>query len=223
MSVSDREVILMNKSVYSLVLSDEIVQEIDRMAYEAGASRSAMINQVLADYVRYTTPEKRMREVFSAIEHMLIGSVFEPQLQPSDSMFSLRSALDYKYNPSVRYSVELYKNARPLLGELRVSVRSQNSALVLAMLQFFKLWTQIENKYIGRVECAIEDGRYLRKLRLTDEKLTNEQIGSGIAGYINLLDSALKQYFETIHDPAAAVTAVEKRYVSHIHGGGMIL
>jgi hypothetical protein len=213
----------MNKSVYSLVLSDEIVQEIDRMAYETGASRSAMINQILAEYVRYTTPEKRMREVFSAIEHMLLGSVFEPQLQPSESMFSLRSALDYKYNPSVRYSVELYKNARPLLGELRVSVRSQNSALVLAMLQFFKLWMRIENKYIGRVECAMEDGRYLRKLRLTNEDLTNEQIGEGIAAYINLLDSALKLYFESIHDPALAVTNVEKRYVNHIHSGGMIL
>ncbi len=219
----DREVIIMNKSVYSLVLSDEIVQEIDRMAYEAGASRSAMINQVLADFVRYTTPEKRMREVFSAIEQMMLGGVFEPQLQPSESMFSLRSALDYKYNPSVRYSVELYKNARPLLGELRVSVRSQNSALVLAMLQFFKLWTRIENTYIGRVECAMEDGRYLRKLRLTDDKLTNEQIGAGIAGYINLLDSALKQYFETIHEPALAVNSVEKRYVNYIHSGSMIL
>ena len=213
----------MNKSVYSLVLSDEIVQEIDRMAYEAGASRSAMINQVLAEFVRYTTPEKRMREVFSAIEQMLLGGVFESQLQPSESMFSLRSALDYKYNPSVRYSVELYKNARPLLGELRVSVRSQNSALVLAMLQFFKLWTRIENTYIGRVECAMEDGRYLRKLRLTDDKFTNEQIGAGISGYINLLDSALKQYFETIHEPAMAVTSVEKLYVNYIHSGSMIL
>ena len=213
----------MNKSVYSLVLSDEIVQEIDRMAYEAGASRSAMANQILAEYVRYTTPEKRMREVFSAIEQMLLGGVFEPQLQPSDSMFSLRSALDYKYNPSVKYSVELYKNARPILGELRVSIRSQNSALVLALLQFFKLWTRIENTYIGRVECALEDGRYLRKLRLSDETLTNEQIGAGIAGYINLLDSALKYYFETIQEPALAVTGVEKRYVAYIHGGNMIL
>ncbi|MEN6637325.1 MAG: hypothetical protein ABFC56_15850 [Clostridiaceae bacterium] len=214
----------MNKSVYSLVLSDEIVQEIDRMAYEAGASRSAMINQILADYVRYTTPEKRMREVFSAIEQMLIGSVFEPQLQPSESMFSLRSALDYKYNPSVRYSVELYKNARPLLGELRVSVRSQNSALVLAMLQFFKLWMRIETLYIGRVECAMEDGRYLRKLRLSDDnKQTNEQIGEGIAAYINLLDSALKRYFENIQEPATAITSVEKLYVNYIHSGGMIL
>jgi len=214
----------MNKSVYSLVLSDEIVQEIDRMAYEASASRSAMINQILAEYVRYTTPEKRMREVFSAIEQMLIGSVFEPQLQPSESMFSMRSALDYKYNPSVRYSVELYKNARPLLGELRVSVRSQNSALVLAMLQFFKLWMRIETSYIGRVECAMEDGRYYRKLRLTDDsKHTNEQIGEGIAAYINLLDSALKQYFENIHEPALAMTNVEMLYVKHIHAGGMIL
>jgi len=213
----------MNKSVYSLVLSDEIVQEIDRMAYEAGSSRSALINQMLAEFVRYTTPEKRMREVFSAIEQMLLGSVFEPQLQPSESMFSLRSALQYKYNPSVKYSVELYKNARPLLGELRVSVRSQNSALVLAMLQFFKLWTRIEQTYVGRVECAMEDGRYLRKLRLTDEERTNEQIGAGIAGYINLLDSALKRYFELIHEPALALTGVEKLYVNYIHSGSMIL
>ena len=194
------------------------------MAYEMGASRSAMINQVLAEYVRYTTPEKRMREVFSAIEQMLLGSVFEPQLQPSESMFSLRSALDYKYNPSVRYSVELYKNARPLLGELRVSVRSQNSALVLAMLQFFKLWTRIETAYIGRVECAMEDGRYLRKLRLSDNKDPgNEQIGEGIAAYIRLLDSALKHYFEYLNDPTAAMTGVERLYVNYIRGGGMIL
>ena len=214
----------MNKSVYSLVLTDEVVQEIDRLAFEAGESRSAMINQVLADFVRYTTPEKRMREVFEAVEHMLTGGVFEPQLQPSDSMFSLKSALDYKYNPSVRYSVELYKNALPLLGELRVSVRSQNSALVLAMLQFFKLWTRIETAYIGRVECAIEDGRYLRKLRLTGgTEADNEAIGEGIAGYINLFDRALKSYFENLNEPAAAVADVEKYYVSYLHNGGMVL
>ena len=214
----------MNKSVYSLVLSDEIVQEIDRMAYETGASRSAMVNQILADRVRYTTPEKRMREVFSAIEQMLMGSVFEPQLQPSESMFSLRSALDYKYNPSVRYSVELYRNALPMLGELRVSIRSQNSALVLALLQFFKLWTRIETAYIGRVECAVEGGRYVRKLRLSENsKPSNEEIGEGIAGYINLLDSAMKLYFQNSNEPALAMASVEKRYVSHIRGGGMIL
>ena len=92
------------------------------------------------------------------------------------------------------------------------------------MMQFFKLWTRIETAYIGRVECAMEEGRYFRKLRLAEDgKLTNEEIGEGIAGYINLLDSALKAYFQNINDPAFAVTGVEKRYVEYIRGGGTIL
>ncbi len=214
----------MSKSVYSLVLTDEIVQEIDRMAYEANVSRSGMVNQILADSVRYTTPEKRMREVFDAIGHMLLGGAFEPLLQPSDSMYSLRSALDYKYNPSVRYCVELYQHARPLLGELRVSVRSQNSGFVLAMLQFFKLWTRVENAYIGRTEYAMEDGRYTRKLRLSEGSETdNESVGEGIAGYIRLFDRALKTYFGYLNEPAAAIQNVERLYAEYVRGGGMIL
>ena len=70
----------------------------------------------------------------------------------------------------------------------------------------------------------MEDGRYLRKLRLSEDgKYSNEQIGEGIAAYINLLDSALKRYFENIQEPAVAVTSVEKLYVNYIHSGGMIL
>ena len=122
----------MNKSVYSLVLTDDVVAEIDRIAYENGTSRSNTVNQILAEYVSYDTPEKRIREVFSEVENLLTGSSrFQVMMQPSDSMFSLRSALAYKYNPTVRYSVELNRNLQPAIGELRVSVRSQSSALRL--------------------------------------------------------------------------------------------
>ena len=60
----------MKKSVYSLVLSDDVVEAVDRAAYQNGLSRSAMVNQILADYVSYTTPEKRMREIFSQVERL---------------------------------------------------------------------------------------------------------------------------------------------------------
>ena len=40
----------MNKSVYSLVLADEVVEAIDRMAYSMNTSRSNLINQILADH-----------------------------------------------------------------------------------------------------------------------------------------------------------------------------
>ncbi|MEG1525033.1 MAG: hypothetical protein RRZ24_02655 [Clostridia bacterium] len=215
----------MHKSVYSLVLTDDVVEEIDHLAYEATTSRSNMINQILAEYVSYITPEKRMREVFDRIERMLTGGdVFQLLLQPSDSMFSLRSALSYKYNPTVRYSVELYQNNVPLLGELRVSVRSQNSTLMLTMLQFFKLWTRIEQSYIGATEYATEDGRYVRRFRCPrDGQIDNEAIGAAIAGYIDLFDHALKLYFENLTNPQYALNGVERLYAEYVRNCEIIL
>lgn len=210
----------MQKSVYSLVLMDEVVEQIDRVAYEMNTSRSNMINQILAEYVSYITPEKRMREIFSAIEQQLVGgNTFQVLLQPSDSMFSLRSALTYKYNPTIRYSVELYRNMKPLLGELRVSLRSQNSTLLLYLLQFFKLWERVESAQLGVVQSAVEDGRFLRKLVLRGgAEAENEAVGEAIAAYIDLFDTALKAYFANLDDPQAAFKQVQRLYANYLCG-----
>ena len=104
----------MNKSVYSLVLMDNVVSEVDKMAYEMGTSRSNLINQILAEYVRYTTPEMRMRAVFEEMERLMQGvDSFQIQPQPSDAMLTIRSALRYKYKPTIRYSVEHYFPRKP--------------------------------------------------------------------------------------------------------------
>ena len=66
-----------NKSVYSLVLADDVVEAIDRMAYSMNTSRSNLINQILAERVQLLTPEKRMREIFAKIEQ-LMDSRFQP-------------------------------------------------------------------------------------------------------------------------------------------------
>lgn len=216
----------MNKSVYSLVLMDDVVEQIDRVAYEMNTSRSNMINQILAEYVSYMTPEKRMREIFSAVEQQLAGgSTFQVLLQPSDTMFSLRSALAYKYNPTVRYNVELYRNAKPLLGELRVSLRSQNSTLLLYLLQFFKLWVRVEESFLGRTESTVEDGRFIRKLVLRSEgaEPDNETVGEAIAAYIDLFDRALKAFFANLSDPQRAVVQVQRLYVDYLHGQRILI
>ena len=164
----------MKKSVYSLVLSDDVIAAVDRAAYQNGLSRSAMINRILAQAVSYTTPEQRMREIFAQAERLLSGEVFQSLVQPSDSMMSLRSALAYKYNPNVRYSVELYPD-RPGEGELRVSLRSQSSALILYLSQFFRLWAKIEQAYAGGADCIIQDGKYARRLNLPARLSDREQ------------------------------------------------
>ena len=215
----------MNKSIYSLVLSDEIVQEVDSLAYEMNTSRSNMINQILAEYFSYDTPEKRIKEVFDRMEKLLLGaSGFQTVLQPSGSMYSIRSALSYKYNPSVRYSVELTSGDPNEIGELRVSVRSQNSSFILLIMQFFKLWNRVENRYIGETDAVYSDGRYLRKLRIPEgDRRDGREIGEAIAGYISALDRAMKYYFSHLTAAQYAVEGVERIYAEYLHNASVVL
>ena len=80
----------MNKSVYSIVLSDDVVAQVDRLAYKAGTSRSNMINQILADYVSYITPEKRLRDILDkAAELVAAMDQMQVMLQPTVNQVSV--------------------------------------------------------------------------------------------------------------------------------------
>ena len=204
----------MKKSVYSLVLSDDVIAAVDRAAYQNGLSRSAMINRILAQAVSYTTPEQRMSEIFSQVERLLNGEVFQSLSQPSDSMMSLRSALAYKYNPNVRYSGELYPD-RPGEGELRVSLRSQSSALILYLGQFFRLWAKIEQAYVGGADCVIQDGKYARRLKLP-ARVSHREQGAVLAGYIRAMEQGLRAFFHSLDDPRQAAAAVEQAYQNYL-------
>ena len=61
----------MKKTLYSLMLNEEVVREVDRMAHQMGTNRSALINQILAEYVNYTTPERRINDILSTIEQLM--------------------------------------------------------------------------------------------------------------------------------------------------------
>lgn len=204
------------KTVYSIVLSSDVVEKIDRLAYENGTNRSNMINQILAEYVSYTTPEKRFREVFRQMQAILENSAFKAA-EPSDTMLSLRSALAYKYNPTVKYNVELYRGDGAEIGELRVSLRTQNAGLVLYMTQFYRLWAQIETAYHGDVACMAADGKYTRKLVLKNlNGVQSFDLGRVIAAYVDAFDRALKAYFYHLEAPRSAATAVEGIYREYI-------
>ena len=58
----------MKKTLYSLMLNDEVVREVDALAHRMGTNRSNLINQILAEYVNYTTPERRINDVLSTIQ-----------------------------------------------------------------------------------------------------------------------------------------------------------
>lgn len=207
----------MSKSVYSIVLMDNVVEAVDRLAYEAGTNRSNMINRILAEYVQLDTPEQRMQDIFSSIMDVVGGqNALQLMLNASDAMLSMRSAIHYKYNPSMRYVVELYPHSSEELGEVRASLRTQNPSLLLYIGQFYKLWAGLERAYLQGParRCEAQGGRYTRHLLLPRSITTSEQAGHAIAGYVALFDACLKTYFDHLDDPAGAMRAVEGCYRS---------
>ena len=214
----------MNKGIYSLVLSEDVVAAVDRLAYSMHTNRSNMINQILAEYVSYVTPEKRIQQIFRNLESMLSdGDVFQALTRPSSSVFQLRSALAYKYNPTVKYNVEIYRKAGRSVGELKVSLRTQNGALGLYMIQFFKLWARIEQAYRPGAESEIEDGKFVKKLNTESETNDSELLAEAIYDYIHVFDRAMKAFFYQIEQPSAAAAEVEKIYQNYLISGKLPL
>ena len=60
----------MSRSVYSVVLDDDVVAALDIAAMRAGTNRSAMMNRLLAAQLGFATPEERIRKVFDAMEQL---------------------------------------------------------------------------------------------------------------------------------------------------------
>jgi len=220
----------MNKSVYSLVLSDDIIEAVDRMAYEEGTSRSAIVNNILADALSFTTPEKKMYDIFEEIQSIMSGNIFQILNQPSDSMLSIRSALKYKYKPVIRYGLELHRGFEKTIGQLKVSFRTQSENLKSDLTDFLKIWAGLENKYIVRffpdgISYTIEDGRFTRTFILPKEreKQSNEEIAKAISEYIKMFDEILKIYFGNIENRRLAAKLSVDRYYEYLENGIVII
>ena len=199
----------MKKNVYSFVLSENVIAAVDRLAYERHTNRSNLINQILAEYVSYETPEMRMQNVFERMQ-ALLGSAFQPLENASPTMLTLRSALSYKYNPTVRYQVELYRMPQVAVGELKVSMRTQSATLSLLVMQFFKLWIKIEKAHHPDSVATVTDGRFIK--RFVTETMDSEIVADGISAYVDACDHALKTFFCYSDRPEIAEANVEKIY-----------
>ena len=191
----------MSKSVYSVVLNDEVVAAIDQLAASEGTSRSGLIERILARYAGCDTPAQRMSDILGCIEQMAdIEQQFRLLFNPSAALLQLKSAIPYKYNPTVKYAVELYPDRTDALGELRVTLRSQSRPLLEEMGRFFLLWTHLEEHFFADgafLSYQLSEGRFSRILRMVPD-CTNEELGGAIAEYIKLFDRVMRRYFSAL-------------------------
>ena len=102
----------MSKSVYSLVLTDEVVEAVDRLAYTMGISRSGFIDRILAERVSFTTPEMRINDIFDSLNRYFSAATENFIVEPGDQSMLIRSSLKYKYNPTIRYGLRIFRDRK---------------------------------------------------------------------------------------------------------------
>lgn len=211
----------MSKSVYSLVLTDDIVRAIDSLAYRMNTSRSALIDRILAEKLSMQTPEIRMRSIMENISSFFDEEIFRLQTAAGDGGMLIKSPLPYKYKPTIRYSVELLREGK-YLGRLKVSFRTQNMTLMTLMNDFLTCFASIEHRNLAQFEdidvvMQIDNDRMTRMLNkpiLKDTRKVSDAnlIAEAIADYVNFLDKAIKVYFENADNRKQAIAFVDALY-----------
>ncbi len=210
----------MEKSIYSLVLSDSVVEAVDELARAAGMSRSSMINQLLAEHVGYATPEMRLRGVLASAREAMKGGFYMVE-QPTGSTLSCRTSLKYRYKPTVRYSVEIFTHGKESAGQLRVQLRTQNFRLIQDFVGFFVLWGRFEREYIvpkyaHDIVYSTDDGKFMRVFNMPAGNISDEELGAAVADYLTMFDTALKAYFAKLPDDIASAQTLHESYLHDI-------
>jgi hypothetical protein len=181
------------------MLSEDVVREVDKLAHRMGTNRSQLINSVLAEYVGYVTPERRINQILSQIEQMLQPAAdLVPFLAPGAMSLSLKSALEYKYRPTVKYDISLYQGGGDPIGELSVVFRTQSEPLLNAMADFFRVWKQIEDGFFlpagKEIRYALYDGRFTRSISAPSKDTDADTLAAVLTDYIHLFDRCMKNY-----------------------------
>lgn len=215
----------MKKNLYSLMLDDEVVRAVDQMAHRSGISRSALVNQILAERLELYTPERRISEVLQTIQALLQpDSELVPFLAPNALTMSLKSALDYKYRPTVKYEVALYRSGGESIGELNVIFRTQSAQLLSGMASFFRLWKRLEDAYLApqlghEIPCTLYDGRFTRSIQAPGRTCSTEELAAAISDYVHLFDRCLKDYLSGKRSGAE----IEQRYAAYLGQAALLI
>ncbi|MBQ8348621.1 MAG: hypothetical protein IJY19_03115 [Ruminococcus sp.] len=204
----------MKRSVYSLVLSDDVIKAVDKEAYRRGTSRSNLINQILAEQLSCITPEMRMRDIFDAVSG-LVNENFQIQQQRSASLMTLKTALEYKYRPTINYKVELERSPENFLGTLKVQIRTQSENLIEMFNSFFVYRIKFEMFQLAahgynNYTCDLSSGLFTRKF--LNSSLSEEKAGMAISRYLTNLNDSIQIFFSAPQNFSKYAPELENDY-----------
>lgn len=211
----------MNKSMYSLMLSDDVVDAIDRLALRQNTNRSNLVNRILAEYCGHVTPEMQVQSLYRQITDLLeqSGALIADPASRGNAL-SFKSSLDYRYRPTIRYEVALTSEGDRLRGVLSVILRTQSAGLLQAATAYFTCLKRCEDAMVLRgtpAKWEYGEGRFYRSF--TVDTGNSAGLGDAISAYVSLIDSGLKDFVASRADSGE----IARRYEQYLKSANIIL
>lgn len=193
----------MSKNMYSLMIDCNIIDLIDDIAAKKQCTRSSLINKILADYINYRTPEQKLFDIYERLNFIFNdNSLFDILHDKTSNDFSIKSSLDIKYKPSIKYEILLYKNKfNKQIGQIKVLFRTQSKWLINQLTDFFEQFIQLETYYLNKfykekeIKYSYDLSKFTRTFTVNEKHYnSDEKLANSIAKYIENFDFMLKKY-----------------------------
>lgn len=217
----------MRKSLYSLILFDDVVDAVDRMAYEKNMNRSQLINEILARQVGLLTPEQRVNKIISKIIEMVNKEEsLQVKVQSDSGNLQFGTFLRYKYKPSIKYAFDFYTKDNERYAMLKVVSRTKSPELCAHLRNFFSILAKIDRNRFNElhskevITCIPDDSnnRFSREFLsgISIEGIRDEEIAEYLTRYLVMLDESLKYYFSHIDNLQNAAKQIDGIYLKHM-------
>ncbi len=200
----------MGGRIYSIIVEDDLMEKVDRVAYKKGMSRSQIINEMMTEYLNLVTPEYKINQVMEEIAKRIhIMNEIQYVSESKGSSIQCRATVGYKYNPKIRYMLELSGKDMSKMATLKIISRTQNTDFYAHLLKFFKLVEAVEEmdrigftRYSIRKSQFRKDGNRIIRDFYYDwmhEDLSIEEISKFLSNYIEMLNHSMNAYFNQLN------------------------
>ena len=201
----------MSKQIYSLVLSEQVIEKIDREALVRGTNRSQIINDMLCESFGVWTPDLKMNRVMDLMSAAL-GELETMEMVSAThgNTLQLRTSVAYKYKPKLKYVIEMSGKSHPTLAVLKIYSRTTSEVFLQALVMFFgylndfeeQIEASINFRRVGSQGYAFDEKRFIKQIECdwTTKDVEAEAIAQYLSNYIQFLDEGIKMYFNAYGD-----------------------
>jgi hypothetical protein len=208
----------MSKKIYSLLLSEDVMNLIDAECRKSGKSRSSLIDGILSAAYMKDHPKARLPDLLESLAGLLSLEDAQVSVQRLlQDAIEFRTSIPYSYQPKIVYRVRFVTSDSGTSAFIRIATRTTSASL---LTKFSELFREISLHGVGKghqyLHIIAESGIGQYELRKDYPKsASSDQIANDLYRTFSWIMDAMNSYVGERHDTddfQVILDFLDKRY-----------